>query len=86
MRRAVVYRYRPDGSGVLWVHKPHGGWRRIVFASLADFTRQIGVLGAATTTPLPVVLLVPQVVPEVAAGTPLVPRAGPVSPISAQAP
>jgi hypothetical protein len=71
---AVVLRYRPDGSGTAWVHRCHGGWRRIGFVRLADV---LGLLGASTTVPQPVTLLAPQVIPGPDADTPRMTRAGP---------
>jgi hypothetical protein len=76
-RTAVVYQLRKDGSGgTLWVHKPHGCWRRIVFTQLADV---IGRLGSATTFVLPGLRMVTQVIPGPEAGTPAAPRDGPAN-------
>jgi len=83
-RTQIVYTYRPDGSGTLWVHRPRGTWRRITFRCLIDV---IGWLSAATCTPLPGRLLTAQVTPTVDDATPLVPRAGPaVSPLTINGP
>lgn len=87
IRAAVVFTYRPDGSGTLWVHRPRGTWRRIAIESVEDIGRWAGALGSATTQPRPGVLLVAQVAPGPVLDSPRIPRAGPaVSPMAPNAP
>lgn len=68
MRPAVVV-----GTSAVWVHRRHGGWRRI---TLGHRAAALAAIGSATTT-VAVAALMPQQVPAPDAGTPLVPRAGP---------
>ena len=83
-RAAVVFTYRPDGSGTLFVHRRRGTWRKITFTRLLDV---VGRLGAATTTVLPGLLLVAQAATGPALHSPRISRAGPaVSPITPNAP
>jgi hypothetical protein len=86
-RAEVVYQSRRTGGGVVWVHRARGGWRTITFDSgpgqlskLLGLASVLDRIGGATTTVVRGVLLVAQTVPSTEVGTPLVPRAGPVSP------